>query len=644
MKSRNLKNKLKELNQKSANNISAEVNAINPPKKNKQSNNDRLTDDKTGKGSKKPIKEFNKLDKLDSKSHPMHRDRSRTKQILNKFNVKIYDREDNSRARVKSEVYADKKGQEKLKEIKEIQVAKRDKIEEDKKEELRNFPGRVVVQFTSAEGKNLGGSLEIETNSNKLLLNQVINKLKLKENKDESNSNHLIMVEDTEISETLKSALIACYNNDDKNKEKKGTYATYFDSESVVKIVYHPENLYTVKPLTRGGQSLEAHTDSILTCMFSPCGKFLASGGGDSLIRLWDMDTFTLMMNMPGHDSWVMNVSWSPCGEYLVSGGLNGKIVLVKGKTGEIICDPIRAHKGCVTTVGWKPLHLSDEPLFITSGKDGSVRCYNALNQQTEFIISAHNEPITKVIWSGENVIYTCSRDKLLKSFSDKGEWLKVYEGHGHWINTMSINTEFILRTGFYDYETRPDDFTGLNKMSYLEKGTLKEKKEAALKRYNRIKSTFNFSHIDRLVTGSDDFSMFLWSPQEKTKPITRMTGHNQLVNHVMFSPNTMFIASGSFDKSVKLWNGHTGKFICNFFGHIACIYQISWSADSKFLLSACKDSTVKIWNIKSEKSTKSCRSTLPGHADEVYCIDWSPDGNAAASGGKDKRVNIWKH
>jgi len=138
---------------------------------------------------------------------------------------------------------------------------------------------------------------------------------------------------------------------------------------------------------------------------------------------------------------------------------------------------------------------------------------------------------------------------------------------------------------------------------------------------------------------------MILWSPIDKTDPVKRLTGHNQLVNQVMFSPNTMYIASCSFDKSIKLWNGYTGEFICNFFGHVAAIYQISVSADSKFLISASKDSTVKLWNLKSEKrDVKSCRHNLPGHEDEVFCIDWSPDGICAASGSKDKKVNIWRN
>lgn len=39
-----------------------------------------------------------------------------------------------------------------------------------------------------------------------------------------------------------------------------------------------------------------------------------------------------------------------------------------------------------------------------------------------------------------------------------------------------------------------------------------------------------------------------------------RMTGHQQLVNDVKFSPDTRLIASASFDKSIRLWSGVNGK------------------------------------------------------------------------------------
>ena len=42
----------------------------------------------------------------------------------------------------------------------------------------------------------------------------------------------------------------------------------------------------------------------------------------------------------------------------------------------------------------------------------------------------------------------------------------------------------------------------------------------------------------ERLISGSDDFTMFLWEPAEGKKHVARMTGHVQLINHVVFSPD----------------------------------------------------------------------------------------------------------
>lgn len=54
------------------------------------------------------------------------------------------------------------------------------------------------------------------------------------------------------------------------------------------------------------------------------------------------------------------------------------------------------------------------------------------------------------------------------------------------------------------------------------------------------------------------------------TKPIAKMVGHQKPVNHVAFSPDGMWIASSSFDNSVKLWSGKDGKFVLTCRGHVA--------------------------------------------------------------------------
>lgn len=146
-------------------------------------------------------------------------------------------------------------------------------------------------------------------------------------------------------------------------------------------------------------------------------------------------------------------------------------------------------------------------------------------------------------------------------------------------------------------------------------------------------------SKQELLVSGSDDFTLYLWDPVNSKKPIQRMTGHQQPVNYVCFSPDGRLIASASFDKSVKLWNGATGKFVASFRAHVQAVYQVAWSADSRLLVSSSKDSTMKVWDVQK----KALKMDLPGHADEVFAVDWSPDGERVASGGKDQVVKIWR-
>lgn len=106
----------------------------------------------------------------------------------------------------------------------------------------------------------------------------------------------------------------------------------------------------------------------------------------------------------------------------------------------------------------------------------------------------------------------------------------------------------------------------------------------------------------ERLVSGSDDFTLFLWNPVEDKKPLARLTGHQQPVNHLAFSPDGRRFASASFDKKVKVWDGRTGTFLATLNGHVGAVYQVAWSADSRLLVSASKDSTVKLWEMAALK------------------------------------------
>jgi len=97
------------------------------------------------------------------------------------------------------------------------------------------------------------------------------------------------------------------------------------------------------------------------------------------------------------------------------------------------------------------------------------------------------------------------------------------------------------------------------------------------------------------LISGSDDHTLFLWSPLSSTKPLARLTGHQRQVSHVAFSPDGKWAASAGWDNSVRIWEGKTGKFVATLRGHVGAVYRLAWSADSRLLISASKDSTLKV-------------------------------------------------
>ncbi|CAG8172756.1 unnamed protein product [Penicillium salamii] len=106
----------------------------------------------------------------------------------------------------------------------------------------------------------------------------------------------------------------------------------------------------------------------------------------------------------------------------------------------------------------------------------------------------------------------------------------------------------------------------------------------------------------------------------------------------VVFSPDSMLLASQSAGNIIRIWNSMTGNDILALSGHRGSALGLAFSSDGKVLASGSDDKTVRIWNV----SSGSCLHVLRGHSALVRMVSFSPDGMLLASGSDDNKVRIW--
>ena len=140
------------------------------------------------------------------------------------------------------------------------------------------------------------------------------------------------------------------------------------------------------------------------------------------------------------------------------------------------------------------------------------------------------------------------------------------------------------------------------------------------------------------LASGSYDGTVRLWDAATRT-PIATLEGHEFSVLSVSFSPDGATLASGSQDRTVKLWDVGNRELFGTLEGHTEGVTSVSFSPDGATLASGSQDRTVKLWDV----GNRELFGTLEGHTEGVTSVSFSPDGALLASGGGyDKTVKLW--
>src|SRR5271163_1617017 len=140
-----------------------------------------------------------------------------------------------------------------------------------------------------------------------------------------------------------------------------------------------------------------------------------------------------------------------------------------------------------------------------------------------------------------------------------------------------------------------------------------------------------------QIVSGSYDKTIKLWDTTTGDLQKT-LAGHSDWVRAVAFSPDGKQVASGSNDKTIKLWDTTTGDLQKTLAGHSGGVYAVAFSPDGKQIASGSRDETIKLW----DATTGDLQKTLAGHSGWVYAVAFSPDGKQIASGSRDETIKLW--
>ncbi|KAG9042579.1 hypothetical protein FS842_002143 [Serendipita sp. 407] len=321
---------------------------------------------------------------------------------------------------------------------------------------------------------------------------------------------------------------------------------------------------------------------------FSRDGEKVVSGLYNRKIRIFDVQSRNEEVQLIGHVDAVISVAFSGDDQRIVSGSLDDSVRIWSVSDGKEEMKLV-GHTSGVTSVAY-----SDDGLRVASGSwDGTVRIWSVEpGLEERQLPSVYRWRVTALALSSDSqrVFYARDRSRRIHIRNvDNGKEERPLIVRRHHVDTVAISNDG---------------------------------RHAAIARGKQlgIHVIHSFPYVPRV----------------------NMKGHEDLILSVAFSPDSQKVATGSRDKTIRIWHlmiwreeGHEKKLE----GHEDSVCSVAFSADGSKLVSGSSDRTIGIWDLESESAMM---RTLRGHTGPVLCVAFSSDSQKVVSGSHDKTVRVW--
>lgn len=396
------------------------------------------------------------------------------------------------------------------------------------------------------------------------------------------------------------------------------------------------------------------HRGSASVSALSRDGKFLATGGSDTAIRIWDAKTGAFVRALVGHDGPVSCLDWSPDDRYLVSGGSYDATARIWSSAVGLPLRVLKGHKGHVTKVAWAP---DGRYVAVAGGSSGFITLWD-VDRTSPVKTAETGNPITGLAWGADSQqlavagsqigvrVYNPREGEAIKDFAvpttngTAVAWSKdgktLVGGGGGKTFAWDTSSGKVLQEwegAAYSVAFSPDGsklaLSDLKDVRLWDVAAL-DKKPLLLPQYYAL--SVAIAPDGDLVT-SGYYTASRWKPGEKKSALDIEIAATSRLTYTSGKP----LVSGLHEVNPVLWNTTTGKRIAKLEGHTGPVWNAVWSPDGKHLATASYDKTVRLW----DASGKLVR-TLTGHDKSVYCVAWA-DSQTVASGGDDGSVRVWQ-
>ena len=414
---------------------------------------------------------------------------------------------------------------------------------------------------------------------------------------------------------------------------------------------------------------LDGHEGGVWAADFSQNGQWLATADTDGLVKVWDLKSprpENTSVDLLGHEAQIFSVGFSPKDDWLATGSSDGTVRLWNLLQDDISKDVIvfpKIENGSISNIVFTPdgnYLMTTVDLFGQNLEpDGVLRVWDLTTSdlpREPIILKGFDDDISDVeiskdgSWLGAGSLDGTARlwdiqqgsEILSKDIFTANPFLLAPHDYG--INSVAISSDNkLLASGGEDNLARIWQFDdirifpiGNHNLSYAE-----------LLGHTDVIYTLEFSPNNRwLATGSDDSNILLWDlkhDNDLSSPIL-LEGHDSWINVVKFSPDNHWLVTASNDGSARLWNVEQedpSKNPIILDGHESGITSIAFNPDSHWLITGSNDSTARLWDLEAQNISEAFFELI-GHTQQVVWVDISNDNNWIATGSADNSVRLW--